>query len=159
MNAVPPEEARRRVALDAAGLHAEAKAQTGLSDFGADDYREGMDVFLEALEREADLTLLGRMTAHAYVVKLLAGRLRVEATIARDPSILERPLERPVVIVGLPRTGTSHLHNLLSVHPELRFLPYWEACEPIPAADDVARPAGPIRGSSGSRRPSIRGRR
>ena len=143
MNAVSPEEARRQVALDSASLHAEATEKTGLSDFGADHYREGMDVFLRALEAEADLTLLGRMTARAYVVKLLASRLRIEAAIAHTPALLERPLERPVIIVGLPRTGTSHLHNLLSVHPDLRFLPYWEACEPIPVPGDVARSGAP----------------
>lgn len=143
LNAASPEEARARIALDSASLHAEASEQTWLFDFGSAHYREGMDVFLRALEAEADLTLLGRMTARAYVVKLLASRLRIEAAIARTPALLERPIERPVIIVGLPRTGTSHLHNLLSVHPELRFLPYWEACEPIPVAGEAARSGEP----------------
>jgi Sulfotransferase family len=139
MNALAPDEARRRVPLDEAGLFEEARRQTGLSDFGDDDFREGLRVLLDALEGEADLTLLGRTSARGQIVRLLANRLLVEDAIARHPQALDRPMDRPLVIVGLPRTGTSHLHNLLSVHPQLRFLPYWESCEPMPAPEDEHR--------------------
>ena len=143
MNAVSPEESRRRVPLDEAGLFAEARGQAGLEDFGAAHFREGLGVLLAALEAEAELTLLGRISARAQIVKLLVNRLRLEAVVARHPEALRTPIERPVIIVGLPRTGTSHLHNLLSAHPELRFLPYWESTEPIGAPDDVVRPGEP----------------
>jgi hypothetical protein len=139
MNAVSPNEARRRVPLEQAGLLAEARHQTGLDDFGDDDFREGLGVLLGALEAEADLTLLGRTSARGQIVNLLVNRLLVEDAIARHPEALETPMDRPLVIVGLPRTGTSHLHNLLSVHPELRFLPYWESCEPVLAPGDERR--------------------
>lgn len=143
LNAVPADEARRRVPLDEASLFAEAREAAGLEDFGAAHFREGLGVLLGALESEAELSLLGRMSARSQIVKLLVNRLRLEAAVARHPEALEVPLERPVVIVGLPRTGTSHLHNLLSAHPGLRFLPYWESTEPIAAPDDVAPPGGP----------------
>jgi sulfotransferase family protein len=133
LNAVSAEEARRRAPLDEAGLLEEARRQTGLADFGDDGFRDGLRVLLAALEAEADLTLLGRVSARGQIGKLLVSRLRVEDAIARRPAMLDVPVERPVIIVGLPRTGTSHLHNLLSVHPELRFLPYWESSEPVPA--------------------------
>jgi hypothetical protein len=133
LNAVSPDEARQRAPLDEADLLDEARRQTGLTDFGDDGFREGLRVLLAALEDEADLTLLGRMSARGQIVKLLVSRLRVEDAIARRPGVLDTRIERPVIIVGLPRTGTSHLHNLLSVHPELRFLPYWESSEPVPA--------------------------
>jgi len=141
--AVLPGQARERVPLDETALLAEARQQAGLEDFGADDFREGLGVLLGALEAEADLSLLGRMSARGQIVRLLVNRLLVESVIARHPRALAAPIERPVVIVGLPRTGTSHLHNLLSVHPELRFLPYWESCEPVPAPGDDSRPGCP----------------
>ncbi|MCA9501665.1 MAG: sulfotransferase [Spirochaetaceae bacterium] len=141
MNDVSAEEAGRRVPLDEASLFAEASERAGgLTDFGPDDFREGLGVLLPALETEADLSLMGRLSARGQIVRLLSNRLLVEAAIARHPEALERPIERPVLIVGLPRTGTSHLHNLLSVHPELRFLPYWEATEPVPLPGETAEP-------------------
>ncbi|MEZ4280836.1 MAG: sulfotransferase [Myxococcota bacterium] len=140
LNAVSADEARRRVPLDEASLFAEARETAGLEDFGAAHFREGLGVLLAALEAEAELSLLGRMSARSQIVKLLVNRLRLEAAVARHPEALEVPIERPVVIVGLPRTGTSHLHNLLAGHPELRFLPYWESTEPIAAPGDVAVP-------------------
>jgi hypothetical protein len=59
--------------------------------------------------------------------------LRLEDLIRRHPEIEEVPIARPIIIVGLPRTGTTHLHNLLSADPALRSLPYWESLEPVPA--------------------------
>lgn len=138
MNEVSPETARERVPLDEAGLLGEARAQTGLARFGDEGFREGLGVLLDALEREADLSLMGRMAARGQIVKLLVNRLRLEDLITRRPEAARTPLERPVIIVGLPRTGTSHLHNLLSGHPDLRFLPYWESTEPIASADEAA---------------------
>lgn len=111
LNAVPADEARRRIPLDEASLFAEARETAGLEDFGGAHFREGLGVLLAALESEAELSLLGRMSARSQIVKLLVNRLRLEAAVARHPEALEAPLERPVVIVGLPRTGTSHLHN------------------------------------------------
>jgi hypothetical protein len=74
-------------------------------------------------------------------VKLLKNRLLVEDRIARHPEILELPVVAPIVIAGQPRTGTTHLHNLMAADPALRSLPYWESLEPVlPAAEraDVA---------------------
>ena len=139
LNAVSRDEARRRAPLEEAGLLEEARRQAGLDGFGDDGFRDGLRVLLAALEAEADLTLLGRISARGQIVKLLVSRLRLEDAIARHPTALDAPIERPVIIVGLPRTGTSHLHNLLSVHPELRFLPYWESCEPVPARGEDPR--------------------
>ena len=51
---------------------------------------------------------------------------------ARHPEIHEIEVTAPIIIAGLPRTGTTHLHNLLAADPALRYLPYWESIEPIP---------------------------
>jgi hypothetical protein len=63
----------------------------------------------------------------------LSTRLRNEEVLRQYPEILQESVVAPIFIVGLPRTGTTHLHNLASRHPQLRSLPYWESLEPIPA--------------------------
>jgi hypothetical protein len=143
MNAVPEAEARRQLPLDEAALLGEARAETGLDDFGDDQFREGLGVLIRALDDEAHLGLLGRVAAKTQIVRLLANRLRICDVARRSPGVLEQPVERPLVVVGLPRTGTTHLHNLLAEHPDLRFLPYWESEEPVLAASERAATGEP----------------
>ena len=130
----------RAIRLDEEGLLAAARRRTGLSDFGDATFREPLRVLIQAFEREAGLTPIGRFVARSLVVQLLVTRLRVEALVRAHPEILAEEVRAPIVILGLPRTGTTHLHNLLSQDPGLRSLPYWEALEPIPDAPDPRRP-------------------
>jgi len=127
--------------LDLDELEATARRREGLDDFGPTTFESGLHVLLDALEAEANLSALGRFMARGLILQLLATRLRLEALIARHPEIAEERIEAPIFILGLPRTGTTHLHNLVSQHPRLRSLPYWESLEPIPAAldEDPAR--------------------
>jgi hypothetical protein len=120
-----------------------SRATGGLSNFGDPSFREPLGVLLRSLEREAGLSPFGRLATQRLLLQLLASRLLVEDTIKRHPEILERPVARPIIIAGLPRTGTTHLHNLISRAPELRSLPYWESLEPLPAARDRRRPGEP----------------
>jgi hypothetical protein len=71
------------------------------------------------------------MSAHAQMVGHLRNRLRVEHLVARHPEILDVTIERPIFIVGQPRTGTTHLHNLMAEDPAFRSLRYWESLEPV----------------------------
>ncbi len=112
---------------------AAACEQTGLDDFGDDWFREPLEVICEAVPAEAGLSPTGRVTAGMSLVSFLANRLRLEDLIRRHPEIEQLPVKAPIMIVGLPRTGTTHLHNLLSADPALRSLPYWESLEPVPA--------------------------
>jgi hypothetical protein len=82
-------------------------------------------------------------------------RLRVQALVRAKPEILEQRIERPIVIAGLPRTGTTHLFNLVSQHPGLRSLPYWESLEPIPGADDAPADGAPHSPADGAADPRI----
>jgi len=131
------------IRLGEAGLLAAARRRTGLSDFGDPAFREPLRVLLGAFEREAGLTPIGRWIARTLVVQLLVTRLRVEALVREHPEILAQEVRAPIVILGLPRTGTTHLHNLMSQDPGLRSLPYWEALEPIPAGRDPRHPPEP----------------
>ena len=118
--------------LDADALHARASADTGLHDFGAGDYRERLDVYLAALREIDGLHAAGVVNFYGQLLQLLKNRLLFTDLLRRHPEIDDIELQPPVVIAGLPRTGTTHLHNLLAAPPTFRTMPYWESVEPFP---------------------------
>jgi hypothetical protein len=120
------------VALDEASLVAEALHRTGLDDLGDGDFREPMRRFLAALEEEAKLHYVGRTLARADLVEWLDNRLRVVEACKRDPAIQRAAVEAPIFITGLPRTGTSILHELLAQDPAHRAPLAWEVKRPCP---------------------------
>ena len=71
------------------------------------------------------------MQQHSFILGLLKNRLLIEDLIQRHPEILDQRIVAPIIVCGLPRTGTTHLHNLMSADPALRSLPYWESLEPV----------------------------
>ena len=131
--------------LDADALHEKARAETGLDDFGAQDYRERLDVFLGAVRDISGLHGPGVVNFHMQLLQLLKNRLLMTDLLTRHPEIHEIELVPPVVIAGLPRTGTTHLHNLLAAGPEFRVLRYWESIEPFPLPAEVAVEPDPRR--------------
>jgi hypothetical protein len=118
--------------IDSAVLAAATK-ETGLSDFGPPDFLERLHVWLRAGDEDAGLNALGRKVLFDYCVRYAANRLRLEECVARHPEILDEPIERPVFIAGLPRSGTTNLVNLLASDSRWRCLPYWEAIRPFHA--------------------------
>lgn len=120
----------------------EARRRAGLSDFGADDFRARLRVWLQAADEDAELGPLGRRTVFENCVRTLVSRLRLEDLVRRHPEILDVVLPRPIIIAGLPRSGTTHLVNLISADDRLRSLPYWESVEPIPDAREHPGPDG-----------------
>jgi len=118
--------------LDADALHARASADTGLHDFGAGDYRERLDVYLAALREIDGLHAAGVVNFYGQLLQLLKNRLLFTDLLRRHPEIDDIELQPPVVIAGLPRTRTTHLHNLLAAPPTFRTMPYWESVEPFP---------------------------
>src|SRR3954471_8816330 len=118
--------------LDAAALHARAIADTGLDDFGPDDYRERLDVYLAALNDIDDMHAPGIVNFFGQLSQWLKNRLLLTDLLTRHPEINDIDLLPPVVIAGLPRTGTTHLHNVLATGHTFRTLPYWESFEPFP---------------------------
>ncbi len=121
------------VVLDADALIQKAQSETGLTDFGADDsFFERVHVFVDASRLEGELTGAGRVVVHSQTLQLLTNRLLATDFVRRNPAVRAEPIVAPVVIVGLPRTGTTHLHNLMAADPNLRSLPYWESLEPVP---------------------------
>jgi len=117
-----------------------AKRQTGLEDFGPDDFRERLQVWLTSVDEDTDLGPVGRLMVWNQCVRYAAGRLRFEDLMRRHPEIAEVEVVRPIVIAGLPRSGTTHLLNLIAADERLRSLPYWESIEPIPDPKETMAP-------------------
>lgn len=122
--------------LDPDGLIARGRRRTGLTDFGDIDFREAMTRFLDSCSRESALTLFGRLATEWDVVRFLSNLLRMRAAELANPAILQRPIERPIFITGLPRSGTTFLHRLMLIDPANRGPLVWETIFPFPDATD-----------------------
>jgi sulfotransferase family protein len=121
--------------LDEATLLAEASRRTHLEDFGDARFRDPLRRLLHAFESEAALTLMGRIIARNDLLRLLENRLRMTAVLTGHPAIEERAIRAPIFIVGLPRTGTSILHELMAQDPANRVPMTWEVMHPWPPPD------------------------
>ena len=135
------------VPLDERSLLDGARGLTGFDDFGDDDWREPFGILLKSLEEEAQLTLTGRLATRSELLLWLRTRLKLTDLLKRHPEILEKPVEKPIFIAGLGRSGTSILQELLHQDPNLRKPLFWEAYFPVDSAisggnDPVAQEAG-----------------
>jgi hypothetical protein len=117
-------------ALDGESLRRAARRRAGLQDFGAWQFDEPLERLLASYRDEAELTTLGRITVHELIASLLENLLLLEAERARDARIEAQRIAAPVFIVGLPRTGTTLLHGLLSEDPGNRVPLTWEVMYP-----------------------------
>jgi hypothetical protein len=124
-------------------LDAQAMRSTRLTDFGDPWFRRPLRVLLTALREEADLNAMGRMIAHGSMLKLLKERLWAQALFASQPEVRPRPIERPVVIIGPMRSGTTRLHRLLASDPRFAHLRLYEAMCPVPWPSSFRRRRDP----------------
>jgi hypothetical protein len=115
-----------------ASLLDRAREQTNLDDFGADSFREGLEILVASLDGEARLNDLGRMSMDMQLVDLLANRLQVEHWHSRHPEIDDQQIVAPLIGIGLPRTGSTALACLLGADPEVRSIHNWESMWPCP---------------------------
>lgn len=120
------------VGLDPAALIAEAMQKTGLDDFGSDDFHPRLGAYAGAVDADRGNTNLNRFILRNRIVRLLSQRLLLTDLLRRYPEIHDVEIERPIIVVGLPRSGTTHLVNLIASDPRRRALPYWESQEPFP---------------------------
>ena len=129
--------------LDAERILAEARRRTKLVDLGDDAVEDKLRILVRSLNREAGLHPFGRMSAHDLLVRVLSNRLRVVDLLKRRSEIGRVPIERPIFIIGFPRTGTSVLYNLLAQDPEARPLLFWESLRPVPPSRARSRGEDP----------------
>lgn len=118
--------------MDADRLVVDACAATGHDDFGGDAWRDGLVRLVTALDAEAGLSELGVLAVEAQVTRSLVNRLEVTRWLAEHPEVAGTPVERPMIVLGLPRTGTTLLSELLHRDPANRSLMRWEALSSVP---------------------------
>lgn len=118
-----------------------ARTGTGLSDFGAMDFVERLDLWCQCVKDDACLSPVSHAALWMMFVRYASDRLRVEDICKRHPEILDIQIDRPIIVAGPPRSGTTHLLGLLSADTRLRSLPWWEAIAPVPTEADAPNPA------------------
>lgn len=125
-------------------LRESASRLTGLTDFGEDDYSDGLAVILESYARDADLTALGQKVARVGLRGALAARLLANAGCAARPEHADVVIDRPIFVTGLPRSGTTALHRLLTADPGHQGLELWLAEMPQPRPPRDSWAANPV---------------
>jgi Sulfotransferase family len=125
---------RRLWLLQSEALCAEARRRTGLEDFGDPPIESALSTLVNSMELQADLHPLGRFLMRVHLLGLLETRLRlVRAWSERSHARLGLPIQRPIFITGMPRSGSTFLHELLAEDPENRAPRVWEVMFPLPA--------------------------
>jgi hypothetical protein len=111
-------------------LHDLAIERAGSDDFGDPSYLEGLDVLLKAYDTEAKLNAFGKGAVRESLIGLLVQRLKVQAQLKAAPTVLDIKIKRPIIILGLVRTGSTALHYLMGHDPDMQCLEYWLAQHP-----------------------------
>jgi len=109
--------------MNVGDIIAAAQAATGLSDLGDPTALEGLERLVRASGAEANLSTAGAQRWEANIVNIVSHRLRIVDYLKKHPELLDRPIDRPTFVFGLPRTGTTLTINLLSADPARRCLP------------------------------------
>ncbi|MFZ2526188.1 MAG: sulfotransferase [Rhodococcus sp. (in: high G+C Gram-positive bacteria)] len=128
----------------AESLHESATRLTGLTDFGTDDYRDGIDILLDSYARDEKLTPLGSKMSRVFLRGALVARLLSEAAWKQHPEHADVEITRPIFVTGLPRTGTTALHRLLTADPAHQGLEMWLTEMPQPRPPRNTWAANPV---------------
>ncbi len=131
------------MSLDVDKIEEDARAQSRLDDTGGDHYREGLERLVAAMNDEGGLTEMGEVMQHARLTALLAARLKVEETYRLHPEIDDEEIGGPVFVIGLPRTGTTALSQLVAADPQFRSLRLWESGSPVPPPETATEHTDP----------------
>ena len=118
--------------LSADALVSKAQESAKLDDFGRDGWQEGFEILVDSINDEGNLSQLGRMILGGLLDTTLQMRLRVVDWANRHPEVAREQITAPIVVSGLPRTGTTLLSNLLNLDPQNRSLLAWEAAAVAP---------------------------
>lgn len=127
------------MSLDVDQIEQDARAQAGRDDTGGDYYREGLERLVAAMNEEGGLSQTGEAMQQMRLSMLLAARLGVEETYRLHPEIDDQVIDGPVFVIGLPRTGTTALSQLVAADPQFRSLRTWESGSPGPSAGEGDR--------------------
>lgn len=118
--------------LSGADILREARELTGLEDFGPGDFRERLELLCGEWDADGELVNLGRLSLRNKLLQHACSRLLIQDVLSRHPEIHDVEIRAPIIVAGLPRSGTTHLLNLMAADSRLRALPLWESYEPVP---------------------------
>jgi len=111
-----------------------AQERTGLKEFDSDSFREPLEILVASMNARDDYSEQGRESMRGELVSHLSNRLRVADYLRRHPELIDAPLDVPIVVMGMPRTGTTIVSYLMDCDPRWRSLLNWEAVDSIPPA-------------------------
>ena len=134
VNALLPQGFGRLKLTSADALEASARRSTGKKSELTPESRDALAELLKSYQKTAKLHELGEIVSAVNVISMLKTQLRLNAAAADEPGILNRQIRAPLIITGLPRTGSTLLHNLLAQDPQWRVPWSWEASHPVPRA-------------------------
>src|SRR5205814_6421672 len=121
----------------------EAASETGLSNFGPDHFREGLGVLIESLTNDSALKPEHVARARTMIITQLKKRLTVQEWYDRHPEILQQEIKAPIFILGSPRSGSSIMHEILSLDPAVRSPQSWEVNNPVPPPEEATYETDP----------------
>lgn len=124
------------VRLDAGEILEEAKSALSLDDFGRMDFLERLELLCNEWGTDPELNNLGKLNLRNKLLQFAKNRLLIQDVLNRHPEIHEIKIVSPIIVAGLPRSGTTHLLNLMAADKRFRSLPLWESYEPVPAPDE-----------------------
>ena len=131
-----------RIELSRDSILQEAREATGLDDFGPTDFHERLDLLCDEWGSDSDLVNLGRLSLRNKLVQHARSRLLIQDVLTRHPEIHAVEIKAPIIVAGLPRSGTTHLLNLMAADSRLRALPLWESYEPVPLPGEAPLDSG-----------------
>lgn len=144
-----PEERTRLEAVEARPLDMSveavleaASAVTGLTDFGSMDFTERLGLLLGEVAGDGNVWQAHKATFVDHCVKAAANRLRIQHYWSENPDSLEVTIDRPINVIALPRSGSTHLENLMAADRRLRHLPVYLAAQPAPQPGEGPGPDG-----------------
>ncbi len=121
-----------RIELSSASILQEARRATGLEDSGPAEFMHRLDLLCDEWGSDTGLTNLGRLSLRNKLLQHARSRLLIQDVLKRHPEIHQVAIRAPIIVAGLPRSGTTHLLNLMAADTRLRSLPLWESYEPVP---------------------------
>ncbi|MEH6605058.1 MAG: sulfotransferase, partial [Pseudomonadales bacterium] len=120
-----------------------ASKQTGLSDYGVDYFHQPLQRLCDSFEQDARLTGLGRIMARQEMLRLLGNRLKFVELFKQHPEIADEEITAPLFILGMPRTGTTSMHELMALDPQFRVPLSWELAYPFPPPETASYKTDP----------------
>jgi hypothetical protein len=121
-----------QVDLRCASILGDAQTRTGLSDFGPVDFVQRLELLCDEWSSDPGLLNIGRLSLRNKLLQHASSRLLIQDVLTRNPEIHALEIRSPIIVAGLPRSGTTHLLNLTAADSRLRALPLWESYEPVP---------------------------